>query len=150
MPATKIEGECTICEQASAKYRCPQWFITYCSLPCFKLHKDTTCKSPETDRDVPEVQVKTEPAEDFASVFNKPNVPLADGEAETDYVTPEILDKLTTSSELKSRLANRHLRDLIRTIDAAEEPSRLLSEAMQTPVFTEFVDECLRVVEPKS
>ena len=37
---------------------------------------------------------------------------------------------------------------MIREIDSSEDPGKLLSQAMQIPIFTEFADECLRIVEP--
>lgn len=46
-------------------------------------------------------------------------------------------------------LHNRHLREMIREIDSAEDPGKLLGQAMQIPIFTEFADECLRIVEPQ-
>lgn len=53
------------------------------------------------------------------------------------------------SQELHSMLHNRHLREMIREIDSSEDPGKLLSQAMQIPIFTEFADECLRIVEPQ-
>ena len=46
-------------------------------------------------------------------------------------------------------LHNKHLREMIKEIDSSEEPDKLLVQAMQFPIFTEFVDECFRVVEPQ-
>ena len=53
------------------------------------------------------------------------------------------------SQELHSMLQNRHLREMIREIDSSEDPGKLLGHAMQIPIFTEFADECLRIVEPQ-
>ena len=38
---------------------------------------------------------------------------------------------------------------MIKEIDSSEDPGKLLTQAMQIPIFTEFVDECLRIVEPQ-
>lgn len=38
---------------------------------------------------------------------------------------------------------------MIREIDSTEDPGKLLGQAMQIPIFTEFADECLRIVEPQ-
>lgn len=38
---------------------------------------------------------------------------------------------------------------MIREIDSSEDPGKLLGQAMQIPIFTEFADECLRIVEPQ-
>ena len=46
-------------------------------------------------------------------------------------------------------LHNQHLREMMKEIDSSEDPGKLLGQAMQIPIFTEFVDECLRIVEPQ-
>ena len=38
---------------------------------------------------------------------------------------------------------------MIKEIDSSEDPGKLLTQAMQIPIFTEFVDEFLRIVEPQ-
>lgn len=53
------------------------------------------------------------------------------------------------SQELRGMLHNKHLREMIKEIDSSEDPGKLLGQAMQIPIFTEFVDECLRTVEPQ-
>ena len=53
------------------------------------------------------------------------------------------------SQELYSMLHNKHLREMIKEIDSSEDPGKLLTQALQIPIFTEFVDECLRIVEPQ-
>ena len=47
-------------------------------------------------------------------------------------------------------LHKEHLRKMIKGIDASGDPGKLLGQAMQIPIFTEFVDECLRIVEPQN
>lgn len=54
------------------------------------------------------------------------------------------------SQELCSMLHNKHLQEMIKGIDASEDPEKLLGQAMQIPIFTEFVDECLRIAEPQN
>ena len=53
------------------------------------------------------------------------------------------------SQELCNMLHNKHLREMIQEIDSSEDPGKLLTQAMQIPIFTEFVHECLRIVEPQ-
>lgn len=53
------------------------------------------------------------------------------------------------SQELRNMLHNKHLREMMKEIDSSEDPGKLLVQAMQIPIFTEFVDECLRIVEPQ-
>ncbi|XP_074778683.1 zinc finger HIT domain-containing protein 3 isoform X2 [Athene noctua] len=52
------------------------------------------------------------------------------------------------SEELRDLLLNPHLRQLLLTVDQAEDKSSLMKKYMQEPLFVEFADCCLRIVEP--
>jgi hypothetical protein len=52
------------------------------------------------------------------------------------------------NQELKNLLCNRHLRDMLLAIDKSTNPSTAMQQAMLEPIFVEFADECLKVVEP--
>lgn len=54
-----------------------------------------------------------------------------------------------SSDRLKESLSNKHLRELLLEVDSAKDQSKALEKAMQIPIFTEFVDHCLQVVEPQ-
>ncbi|KAK4363657.1 hypothetical protein RND71_018898 [Anisodus tanguticus] len=41
--------KCKICEEAQSKYKCPNCFIPYCSLVCFKKHKEIPCGKSEAE-----------------------------------------------------------------------------------------------------
>ncbi|NXE87255.1 ZNHI3 protein, partial [Menura novaehollandiae] len=69
-------------------------------------------------------------------------------EDEQDRVPLQKLKLLGESEELKELLLNPHLRQLLLTIDQAEDKSSLMRKFMQEPLFVEFADCCLRVVEP--
>lgn len=45
-------------------------------------------------------------------------------------------------------LLNPHLRQLLLTLDQAQDKSSLLRKLMQEPLFVEFADCCLGIVEP--
>jgi len=45
-------------------------------------------------------------------------------------------------------LSNRHLLRIICHLDTSCRPDVDMEAAMHEPIFTEFVDECLRIVEP--
>ena len=53
------------------------------------------------------------------------------------------------SKELKDQLGNKHLRELLLAIDSSPNPGEKLDEAMQIPIFTEFMDVCMKVIEGK-
>ncbi|NXY49662.1 ZNHI3 protein, partial [Ceuthmochares aereus] len=72
---------------------------------------------------------------------------LAEGEEE-DRVPLQKLQLLGESEELRGLLLNPHLRQLLLTVDQAEDKSSLMKKYMQEPLFVEFADCCLRIVEP--
>lgn len=43
---------------------------------------------------------------------------------------------------------NPHLQELLVSIDSSSNPEYAMQLAMQEPLFIEFADECLRVIEP--
>lgn len=51
------------------------------------------------------------------------------------------------SKELRDVLCNPHLRQLLRTIDSADNKYDAMKSAMQEPLFVEFSDRCLKIVE---
>ncbi|NWJ08873.1 ZNHI3 protein, partial [Crypturellus undulatus] len=67
---------------------------------------------------------------------------------EQDRVPLQQLQRLGESEELRGLLRNPHLWQLLLTIDEAEEKSSLMKKYMQEPLFVEFADCCLRIVEP--
>uniref|UniRef100_A0A8C2U487 Zinc finger HIT-type containing 3 n=1 Tax=Coturnix japonica TaxID=93934 RepID=A0A8C2U487_COTJA len=69
-------------------------------------------------------------------------------EDEQDRVPMQKLRLLGESEELRGLLLNPHLRQLLLTIDQAEDKSALMKKYMQEPLFVEFADCCLRIVEP--
>ncbi|KAM6337715.1 zinc finger HIT domain-containing protein 3 isoform 1-T1 [Alca torda] len=72
---------------------------------------------------------------------------LREGE-EQDRVPLQKLQLLGESEELRGLLLNPHLRQLLLTIDQAEDKGSLMKKYMQEPLFVEFADCCLRIVEP--
>ncbi|KAL4573845.1 hypothetical protein LXL04_020665 [Taraxacum kok-saghyz] len=45
-PLTPPKKGCKVCEKAESKYKCTACFVPYCSLICFKKHKETPCDKP--------------------------------------------------------------------------------------------------------
>ncbi|XP_041436688.1 zinc finger, HIT-type containing 3 L homeolog isoform X1 [Xenopus laevis] len=74
---------------------------------------------------------------------------LIDEDNESDRVPPHKLKLLGESDELKHLLLNPHLRELLIKLDQAEEREDAMKKYMQEPLFVEFADRCLSVVEPE-
>lgn len=54
------------------------------------------------------------------------------------------------SKELRDLLCNPHLRQLLESIDSADSKYDAMKVAMQEPLFTEFSDQCLKIVENRT
>lgn len=54
------------------------------------------------------------------------------------------------STVIRDMLSNPHLARIIRHLDSTDRPDVDIEAAMHEPIFTEFADECLRIVEPSS
>uniref|UniRef100_I1LYT2 HIT-type domain-containing protein n=1 Tax=Glycine max TaxID=3847 RepID=I1LYT2_SOYBN len=39
--------QCQVCNQTQSKYKCPSCYLPYCSLVCFKKHKESPCVKPQ-------------------------------------------------------------------------------------------------------
>ncbi|XP_076024670.1 zinc finger HIT domain-containing protein 3 [Genypterus blacodes] len=131
---------CSVCSEQTPKYRCPVCKIRYCSLDCYKRHKDTCLpvhQSASSVREEAKAAVSTEPwsVDDLLQ------------DDVIDKVSLEKLQLLGQSKELRDLLCNPHLRQLVRSIDSAEYKGDVMKTAMQEPLFVEFADRCLKIVE---
>lgn len=138
---------CEICSEQPPKYRCPVCKVRYCSLGCFKNHKlDSSCQ-PVTDTtpSVPTPPLQTCPsgAEALWEVDD-----LLDQDSQSDRVPLQKLQKLGESTALLGLLHNPHLRNLMMSVDSSEDKAQAMRKAMQEPLFVEFANQCLQIIEP--
>uniref|UniRef100_A0A3Q4HJG5 Zinc finger HIT domain-containing protein 3 n=1 Tax=Neolamprologus brichardi TaxID=32507 RepID=A0A3Q4HJG5_NEOBR len=124
---------CSVCSERTPKYRCPACKIRYCSLGCYKKHKVNL-----TPKKFPFFDV-------FAESWSVDD--LLHEDDITDKVPLQRLQMLGQSKELKDLLCNPHLRQLLCSIDGAERKEDAMKSAMQEPLFMEFSDQCLKIVE---
>jgi CBS-domain-containing membrane protein len=54
------------------------------------------------------------------------------------------------SEKLKDMLSNPHLRQLMTSLVHSGNPDTQLEKAMQEPIFTEFADTCLNIIDNKT
>uniref|UniRef100_A0A9J8CAV1 Zinc finger, HIT-type containing 3 n=1 Tax=Cyprinus carpio carpio TaxID=630221 RepID=A0A9J8CAV1_CYPCA len=71
-----------------------------------------------------------------------------DEDIQTDKVPLQKLQQLADSEALKGLLRNPHLRRLMMSVDSAEDKAKATKDAMQEPLFVEFADQCLKIIEP--
>ncbi|XP_019714337.1 zinc finger HIT domain-containing protein 3 [Hippocampus comes] len=140
---------CRVCSEQTPKYRCPACEIRYCSLSCYKKHKDSCLPVKQLIHNGTKDALSTEntdpPTAETWSVDD-----LLPEEAISDLVSLQRLQLLGQSKDLKNLLCNPHLRELLRTIDGADSKEEAMKAAMQEPLFVEFSDQCLKVVEKEA
>lgn len=110
------------------KYKCPTCHAPYCSVACYKTHKQTPCVKKKDEGKDPEPGAGKE-----LEVETEDQVPAAK------------LLCLESDKAVKDCLANRHLRELLVEINSTQDPVGKLKKCMEYPVFKEFADACLRV-----
>ncbi|EFA09025.1 zinc finger HIT domain-containing protein 3 [Tribolium castaneum] len=128
-----MDKTCVICKE-EGKYKCPTCFVYYCSVQCCRKHRENKC----------DVWVKN-------GGEALPQAEISQTKARytsADTVPFEKLQLLNGDENLKNLLCNPHLRDLLVTINNSKEPEKIMQMAMQEPLFLEFADACLKVVEP--
>uniref|UniRef100_A0A3Q3VVI0 Zinc finger HIT domain-containing protein 3 n=1 Tax=Mola mola TaxID=94237 RepID=A0A3Q3VVI0_MOLML len=132
---------CSVCSEQTPNYRCPTCKIRYCSLGCYKRHKEANHHNLHIFISHVKLfgfDISVEPwtVED-----------LLDEEDITDKVPVQRLQLLGQSKELRDLLCNPHLRQLLHSVDSAESKHDAMKAAMQEPLFVEFSDQCLKIVE---
>ncbi|XP_055386769.1 zinc finger HIT domain-containing protein 3 [Condylostylus longicornis] len=126
---------CIVCRNETNKYKCPKCFEYYCSVGCYKSHTESNnCKVKESK--------STEENVDNPRII----LPFTT----EDTVDIALLKKLEKSDELRKLLENPHLRNYLLEVDRAPSAWKAMKVAMQEPLFIEFADACLKVVEPEN
>ncbi|XP_059207771.1 zinc finger HIT domain-containing protein 3 isoform X2 [Centropristis striata] len=131
---------CSVCSEHIPKYKCPACKIRYCSLGCYKRHKDACLPVEQSTPPDPEAKVS----------FNTEAWTVEDLLHEDDIIDKVPLQRLQLlgqSKELRDLLCNPHLRQLLRSVDSAASKDDAMKAAMQEPLFVEFADQCLKTVE---
>nr|CAG4642943.1 EOG090X0JQ4 [Evadne anonyx] len=130
MPAAKIEL-CQLCDKNVFKYKCPTCYVKYCSLDCFKTHRQSPCEKPK--------QPEAPSSQKRAYQFTTP-----------DTVPQEILKELGNSDAIKECLKNPHVREIMASLVTSTNPDKAIKEAMLEPIFTELAIAALKTVEPQT
>ncbi|KAI8122562.1 Zinc finger HIT domain-containing protein 3 [Lucilia cuprina] len=133
--------ECIVCQQITNKYKCPKCYEPYCSLVCYKQHKESPQCLDKLNEKINDAEVK-----EYSNEINEPTV--YEPFKTEDTVPQEKLIELGSSDDLKNLLYNPHLRNLLKEIDTAPNAWKAIRAAMHEPLFLEFADECLKIIEP--
>lgn len=147
-----------------------------CSFECFKKHKNVDCAPAKTEinenrpqsEDIRKsiLQFTTEDTVDpeklvqlgmywrctwfFALVTILLHFPIVKTLQFPWYEILIVAFNSTGNSEaLKDLLRNPHLREFIRAVDSSPNARKAMKFAMLEPLFIEFADECMKIVEPE-
>ncbi|XP_061326501.1 zinc finger HIT domain-containing protein 3 [Pezoporus flaviventris] len=135
--------QCAVCGAAgAAKYRCPRCAAAYCSVSCCRTHRERCTPEPKREPEA-SAALPAPPADSPWSVDD-----ILSEDDERDRVPLQKLKLLGESEELRTLLLNPHLRQLLLTLDQGVDKSSLMKKYMQEPLFVEFADCCLGIVEP--
>ncbi|KVH94207.1 zinc finger HIT domain-containing protein 3 [Cynara cardunculus var. scolymus] len=136
-PKTPPKKGCKVCEEAESKYKCPACLIPYCSLVCFKKHKEISCVKP-----VPA------PENDTTSTILPPvDVDRACYVDDISDVLPHSqLECIALSNEIRDAMKGKELQELIRNIDCSADAEAELDKAMKQEEFRLFTEKILRMV----
>ncbi|KAM4701004.1 zinc finger HIT domain-containing protein 3 [Discoglossus pictus] len=134
---------CCVCAGETPKYRCPGCRARYCSVSCCKKHKEECAL-----KAAPVTPANISPTARGAQSLPTRVDEFIDKDDESDRVPEERLKLLDESKELQDLLLNPHLRQLLTTLDCSGEREAVMKKCMQEPLFVEFADRCLSIVEP--
>ncbi|KAF9393044.1 hypothetical protein CPB97_004069 [Podila verticillata] len=132
----KSKKICGVCDTNESKYKCPNCTLPYCSLVCYKKHKETPCEKPAP---IPEPEtIPVPPVEPKPDYLEEESVAL---------LNDDQLSRIAQSARLQELLKNEGLRRLVRMIDSSENPEYLLDKARKEDQrFMEFSEEILTIV----
>ncbi|KAI8636799.1 hypothetical protein BD408DRAFT_425508 [Parasitella parasitica] len=118
---------CKVCEKEESKYKCPQCRAPYCSLICYKEHKEISCEPP-----VSAVSTEQQQRKEITPTS-------APDEVDPSRLTPQDLEKLAYSKQVHGFLEYSQLREIIAKLDASNQPEKDLDLLRdQDPVFDDF------------
>ncbi|KAF9010680.1 hypothetical protein BDQ17DRAFT_1515996 [Cyathus striatus] len=156
-PSSRRLEKCQVCKSSDSKYTCAQCSIIYCSVPCYKIHKENaeeSCKSKEDVMDVEDETLEEQnPLRPLTSV-RWPYVP--DESAYPDPLKrddPKVLqlrqyESIATSPAIRKILANQNLRELMISVDKLRGREREQALQKALGVTPPQIDDQMHSAEP--
>lgn len=129
--------ECMVCRQSASKYKCPVCLVKYCSVACYKGHKEQgNCLKKVPEEKITPPSAKEESKDELTYQYET-----------EDTVPPEKLALLGCDPFILNCLRNPHLRDMLIHLNSTPDPYNALADAMREPIFEEFATRCLDIVQ---
>ncbi|KAI9295899.1 hypothetical protein K502DRAFT_324092 [Neoconidiobolus thromboides FSU 785] len=110
---TTSTEKCIICKTNDKKYKCPNCLINYCSVICFKVHKETPCikvievKKRKLDENKTKAKIKLS-----ESTIQK----IREGLDEEDFIPVEEMENKLNSEELNKILKKDKVIEILNDI----------------------------------
>ncbi|KAM0941249.1 putative Zinc finger HIT domain-containing protein [Dioscorea sansibarensis] len=132
--------QCEVCKEAQSKYKCPSCLAPYCSVGCFRKHKENPCQksSPLLESVGAQSLSKAEMLPERLYQVEESSLVLGKGQLES-----------IESKEIRDSLQNRELQNLIKSISSSKNPEDELDEAMKGQNFRDFTEKILSIVSPQ-
>ncbi|KAI5066260.1 hypothetical protein GOP47_0018884 [Adiantum capillus-veneris] len=131
--------KCKVCEDANSKYKCPTCLLPYCSLPCYKRHKENPC-------------VKGEPlveSNGSSRTHKQPPRPFEVADEQGWRLEKGQFEALAASEELRHMLKNPELQELIKKIDSSTDVQKDLNTVLEVELFRDFRDKVFATLNPQ-
>ncbi|XP_012701581.1 zinc finger HIT domain-containing protein 3 isoform X2 [Setaria italica] len=160
-------GSCSVCKEAPSKYKCPSCRTPYCSVTCFKKHKEESCQKILLQEDVSKSPLQEEVTRSSGLVGDgtkcpndkdqhpslSPNTTCPAKSPNTVCPTKALevedpswlvdnnrLRSLAELKEIKDALRDPELQKMILKIDGSSEPEKELEKVMEGQAFRQFTD----------
>ena len=132
---------CSICTENASKYKCPSCFIRYCSVNCFKSHKQSTPSCiPDPNNHKQPHSNQTNVQQPFSDILVPNNDPV---------LSMAALERLRTSEKIRHLVQVPELQKVLLDLDSADKPEDMLDALMEKDgsLFNEFALEALKVTK---
>ncbi|KAG0478914.1 hypothetical protein HPP92_013633 [Vanilla planifolia] len=131
-----VPRQCEVCQDRLYKYKCPSCLMPYCSLECFKRHKENCCS------------MSSSPQEETISLMLPNRSFVVD---ETSWILgSEQLKCIAESISIQDALKDKELQKLIQKIDSSSEPEEELDKAKERDGFSSLQRRFYQLLVQKS
>lgn len=142
--------KCNVCEEAYSKYKCPACLIPYCSLGCFKKHKEVPCGK---EASVPvEEKIEISCVAEVAVPAEQNFTPNPHVERPCFVDDPSVVlqqsqfESLASCSEVVDALKDEELQKLICSIENSADIESEFYKAMEVDAFRLFTEKILSTI----
>ncbi|KMZ56051.1 hypothetical protein ZOSMA_9G01550 [Zostera marina] len=128
--------KCEVCGIMQSKYKCPSCLLPYCSLTCFKKHKEIPCQKPF-------------PPEENSAFLVVPKRLLHVNDRAWILQT-EDFRSIAESTEIRDALKDKQLQKLIQAVVLSKDPEDDIDKLSKEDGFREFTDKVLSIINAKN